>query len=196
MMYQQMLAFFTVIMATLVIVGILFTQFTTKMIEDNTYHQLNRYAVAAWLKRRCASRLMTVLAYLDTKGLETDASLLEQQQNISFTLYNDERKLVYPETQAKETANVTDAEWAQLKQHKIIQKRGAKQANPADNSAANTMDVMKPFFDNQNKLIAVVVTRANVSTVADNMDMLRKNLLIAFLVSVVVAVMLSFICHN
>jgi len=55
------------------------------------------------------------------------------------------------------------------------------------------MDVMKPFFDNQNKLIAVVVTRANVSTVADNMDMLRKNLLIAFLVSVVVAVMLSFI---
>lgn len=35
-MYQQMLAFFTVIMATLVIVGILFTQFTTKMIEDNT----------------------------------------------------------------------------------------------------------------------------------------------------------------
>lgn len=192
MMYQQMLAFFTVIMATLVIVGILFTQFTTKMIEDNTYHQLNRYAVAVAEEAMRFKADDGSFAYFDTKGLETDASLLEQQ-NISFTLYNDERKLVYPETQAKETANVTDAEWAQLKQHKIIQKRGAKQANPADNSAANTMDVMKPFFDNQNKLIAVVVTRANVSTVADNMDMLRKNLLIAFLVSVVVAVMLSFI---
>ncbi|WP_259716273.1 sensor histidine kinase [Weissella confusa] len=191
MMYQQMLAFFTVIMATLVIVGILFTQFTTKMIEDNTYHQLNRYAVAV-AEEAMRFKADDGFAYFDTKGLEMDASLLEQQ-NISFTLYNDERKLVYPETQAKETANVTDAEWAQLKQHKIIQKRGDKQANPADNSAANTMDVMKPFFDNQNKLIAVVFTRANVSTVADNMDMLRKNLLIAFLVSVVVAVMLSFI---
>jgi signal transduction histidine kinase len=189
-MYQQMLAFFTVIMATLLIVGILFTQFTTRMIEKDTYKQLNRFSVAVAEEALRFKAGSGDFAYFDTKGLDTDAALLEQQ-NISFTMFDSHKHRVYPTSTASLMADITAKQWTQLKKHKIVHTR-TNNVDPAD-AASNTMGVMKPFFDNKNKLIAVVVARSNISMVDDNLDMLRKNLLIAFLVAVIVAVMLSFI---
>ncbi|MCM0583291.1 HAMP domain-containing histidine kinase [Weissella diestrammenae] len=191
MMYQQMLAFFTVIMAALLIIGVLFTQFTTKMVEDNTYRQLNRFSVAIAEEAMRYKADTGDFAYFDTRGLDIDLSLLEEQ-NMSFTVYDGDENVVYPTATKAVHSNITASQWRKLKNHKIVHTR-VDAANKANKEESNTMGVMKPFFDNKNRLIAVVVTRANVSTVDDNMDMLRKNLAIAFLVAGIVAVMLSFI---
>jgi len=191
MMYQQMLAFFTVIMAALLIVGVLFTQFTTKMVEDNTYKQLNRFAVAIAEEAMRYKAGNGDFAYFDTRGLDIDLSLLEEQ-NMSFTLYDGSEKVIYPTSGSSVRANITASQWKKLNDHKIVHTR-VDASDKANKEDSNTMGVMKPFFDNKDQLIAVVVTRANVSTVDDNMDMLRRNLAIAFLVAGIVAVMLSFI---
>ncbi len=45
-LYQQLLAFWIVILVTLVTLGITFTQMTKQTIEENNYHQLFGYADA------------------------------------------------------------------------------------------------------------------------------------------------------
>lgn len=186
LMYQQMLAFLTVTITALAIVGVLFTQFTTKMVEDNAYSQLNRFAIAVAEETMRFEESDGSFAYFETTELDTDSSLLKVQ-GIDFTLYGADQQAVYPHTDKVATAKITDAEWQSLKNHKIIQKRSA------DSDSARTLDVIKPFFDKNNKLIAVVVAREATSSVSDNLIMLRKNLLVAFLISTLAVIMLSFI---
>lgn len=181
-----MLAFFVVIVASLTIVAVLFSQFTTRMVEDNTYSQLNRFAVAVAEGALQFDANDGSFRTFDTENLESDSSLL-RMQDINFTVYNANRDVVYPTSSHGTTVKIQDSEWNNLTNHRIIQKRSG------DTADGRTLDVMKPFFDRNGHLIAVVVTRESISTVADNLVMLRKNLLVAFVISILVVVMLSFI---
>ncbi|WP_027699460.1 sensor histidine kinase [Weissella oryzae] len=186
LMYQQVLAFLTVTITALAIVGVLFTQFTTKMVEDNAYSQLNRFAVAIAEETMRFEEASGNFAYFDTSNLKTESTLLKVQ-GISFTLYGADQRTIYPTKERINTVKITNDEWQSLKNHKIIQKQSA------DERGARTLDVIKPFFDKKDRLVAVVVAREATSSVSDNLVMLRKNLFVAFLISTIAVIMLSFI---
>ena len=47
-LYQQLLAFWGVIILIILIVGTSFTQLTKKTMQDTNYEQLRGYAISAW----------------------------------------------------------------------------------------------------------------------------------------------------
>lgn len=118
-LYQQLLAFFSMIIIIVLIVGISFTQLTKQTIEENNYQQLFGYA---------ESVEKTTQTYADTfPNLNQDqafqnALLLTEQvlseQNVNFVFIDRNERTIYPTNPSLLDFDITSAQWKNLSQGK------------------------------------------------------------------------------
>ena len=86
-----MLAFFGVIMTTIVIVGIAFTQYSTKTAYNNTWDQLEGYASVIEREAFKQGSQATL-----SKQFIDDSQAILSQQRVSFNFFNAQNEMVYP----------------------------------------------------------------------------------------------------
>lgn len=206
LIYRQMLGFFAVILTLIVIVGILFINVTNRMLYTNTWKQLQSYSDSLIEDSMRYDTSTKQFEGFTTVPLENNAQLL-QRQNVHFTIYESKNKVIY--SSSNYTAVLKASDWKKLKAGKTIHKmmerpvkpNGAKIVtnNATKNSTRKTTsgrplmtDVIRPYFY-KGKLVAVVSIGSFVSDIQGNMQQIRENLWIAFVVSTLVALILSYI---
>lgn len=190
LMYQQMLGFFAAITIILVLLGVSYTQMTRHMVYSNTWNSLEKYSnsLIEQSLRISADNAQTV--NFDTTALENSEQLL-QNQAVSVTIYSATNKIVFPANVYQQAINQTD--WRKLNRNQIIHKVvDRRMRNKNGRVTPAVTEVMKPYFYNH-KLVAVVVMGAFVSDINTNINQINHNLIRALLVSVLVAVVASYI---
>ena len=190
LMYQQMLGFFAAIMIILIIMGVSYSQMTRHMVYSNTWNSLEKYSNSLIEQSLRISSQDGNAVNFDTTALENSEQLL-QNQAISTTIYSASNKVVFPASVYQQSIKQTD--WKKLKNNQIIHKVVYRRVRNKDGRVSPAMtEVMKPYFYNH-KLVAVVVMGAFVSDINTSVNQINRNLIRALLVSIVVAIVASYI---
>jgi len=184
LIYQWMLAFFGVIMTTIVIVGIAFTQYSTKTAYNNTWDQLEGYASVIEREAFKQGSQATL-----SKQFIDDGRAILSQQHVSFNFFNAQNEMVYPTPDAN--VSVKKKYWKHLKNGQVQRLSMSSDARQF-NTTQEQLVVFKPVFYN-NKLIYVIGVASSLQNVKSSLVTMRKNLLIAFLLSTIGGILLSYI---
>lgn len=190
LMYQQMLGFFAAITIILVLLGVSYTQMTRHMVYSNTWNSLEKYSNSLIEQSLRISSNDDKSVNFDTTALENSERLL-QNQAMSVTIYSSTNKIVFPANLYQQSINKKD--WQKLQKNKIIHKVVDRRVRNKNGRISPAMtEVMKPYFYNH-KLVAVVVMGAFVSDINTNINQINHNLIRALLVSILVAIVASYI---
>lgn len=185
-----MLGFFAAIMIILIIMGVSYSQMTRHMVYSNTWNSLEKYSNSLIEQSLRISSQDGDAVNFDTTALENSEQLL-QNQAISTTIYSASNKVVFPASVYQQSIKQTD--WKKLKNNQIIHKVVDRRVRNKDGRVSPAMtEVMKPYFYNH-KLVAVVVMGAFVSDINTSVNQINRNLIRALLVSIVVAIVASYI---
>ncbi|KIS02968.1 sensor histidine kinase [Paucilactobacillus wasatchensis] len=205
LIYRQMLGFFAVILTLIVVLGLLFINVTSRMLYTNTWKQLQSYSDSLIEDSMRYDSATKQFEGFTTVPLENNAELL-QRQNVHFTIYRTKKELIY--SSSNYTAKITNADWKKLKAGKTVHKMMDRPTKPNGNLKPKTTsnqssgtkstsrplmtDVIRPYFY-KGKLVAVVSIGSFVSNIQTNLQQIRENLWIAFIVSSLIALILSYI---
>lgn len=186
-LYQQLLAFWIVILVTLVTLGITFTQMTKQTIEENNYHQLFGYADAVVEEindNMPADSLETAIQ----NSLNRSEAMLNQQ-NVHFTFITDSKEVLYPTRPEKQISFPFNNFWKQL--HAGQQQQVTASKNIYGEEEA-TSYAMIPFNLDNDFYGALIVTQS-AQNVKNSVTEFTNNLLKGFVLSVIVALVISFL---
>lgn len=205
LIYRQMLGFFAVILTLIVIVGVLFINVTSRMLYTNTWKQLQSYSDSLIEDSMRYDTATQQFEGFTTVPLENNAQLL-QRQNVHFTIYSAKDKVIY--SSSNYSAVLTSADWKKLKAGKTIHKMEDRLSRPTNQQQSSQKpkkssstksssrplmtDVLRPYFY-KGKLVAVVSIGSFVSDIQGNMQQIRSNLWIAFVISSLIALVLSYL---
>lgn len=187
LLYQQMLAFLGVIMVTLSVVSILFIQSTTNTVWENSFDQLEQYTSV--LKDRSFTKVNATTYMINTQFLN-DAEEILDQQHVHFIIYNADNQAMYPNERSRASRPIDASDWAELKKGNAVSIRELAR-NPADGSQQSMTIYYKPVFLS-GKLLFVVGAFAPVEQIQTSIGKTERNILIAFILSMLAAVFISY----
>lgn len=197
-LYQQLLAFWVIIVMMILIVGVSFTQFTKRTMEENNYQQLFRYADSVRENAELISDNFPNMT--DGEALGVYLRLTEQvlsNQAVRFYFVDTDRIVNYPNDEHGDLDfNVSDQEWKQLMNGNKIQITKKSNFSGADVRTAYAMvpytvpkivngEVQEAFYG------ALIVTQP-VSNLEKSLEPTTTNLLKGFMISSIVAVFISY----
>ncbi|MBO0422970.1 two-component sensor histidine kinase [Enterococcus plantarum] len=194
-LYQQLLAFWGVIILIILIVGTSFTQLTKKTLQDNNYEQLRGYAISAWKAKDSINRLPGMT---DQDIWNTSFSLFEgflSNQDVQFVFYDRDMKVQYPlNTEKKIDDSVIKENWAALMEGQ--QEYATINKDIYGNNHISSY-VMMPVSQtnvqsNENVIIGALVITQPAKNVSDSMDAITANLFKGFIISSIVGLILSY----
>ncbi|AYW48245.1 two-component sensor histidine kinase [Tetragenococcus osmophilus] len=187
-LYQQLLAFWVVILVTLVTLGISFTQMTKQTIEENNYRQLFGYADA--VVEEINDNLPTYsLESVTRDSLNRSESMLNQQ-NVHFTFITDDREVLYPASPEKPISfPFNDNYWENLR---AGQQQQVTASTNIFGDEEDTSYAMIPF-NLDNEFYGALIVTQSAQNVSDSVAEFTNNLLKGFLLSIIVALIISFL---
>lgn len=187
MIYQQMLAFLGVILVSLGLVGILLIRSTTNSVWDNSFSQLEEYTDVL------ADQAVNKNTYvINTPFLQNSEAILAKQ-NVHFMIYNAQNKVRYPDLNGMSNQNsraIPKKTWDKLKQGTSVALPELA-TNPRNGKQQSLTVYYKPVFLIQ-KLLFVIAAFAPVDNVQSAIRQTDHNLLIAALLSIIVAIIVSY----
>lgn len=190
LIYQQMLAFFAVIMTTLFVVGLSFIQFTDKMVYDNTWDQLEGYADSLMQQAMTVDKTTNRYTGLQVNMLRNSEAVLAKQK-VHFAVFNEKNKMIYPAVNPRLSGQLDQTDWRRLKQGKRIYRKSDHGTNVL-NKRQEMTDVLVPYFYN-GQLKAVISVGALVANVHASISKIERNLFTALLISSIAAIILSYL---
>ena len=122
-LYQQLIAFWTVIAITFILTGFAFIQLTRHTIEQNNYQQLYGYAKAV---ERISKSFNNVFAgdqsqyQMIQNALNLSEAVLNQQ-SVNFVFVNSDQEVLYPAANNSVKLPITKKQWQQLTQGQVQQ---------------------------------------------------------------------------
>lgn len=193
-LYQQLLAFWGVIILIILIVGTSFTQLTKQTLQDNNYEQLRGYAISAWKTKDSITRLPGMT---DQDIWNTSFSLFEgflSNQDVQFVFYDRNMQVQYPlNTQHKLDNSVIKENWDALmegqQEYATINKDIYGNKNM---SSYVMMPVSTTNAQNENIIIGALVITQPAKNVSDSVDAITANLFKGFIISSIVGLILSY----
>ncbi|KRM72992.1 sensor histidine kinase [Lacticaseibacillus brantae] len=188
LIYQQMLAFLGVILVTLAVISILFIRSTTNTVWENNFTQLEQYTEV--LKNNSLVQVGDNQFMINSNFIATSENVL-QDQHVHFIIYNSKNTAVYPTNSSRTPRGIDDDDWAQLKKGNAVSVRELAR-NPADGSQQSMTIYYKPVFLS-GKLLFVISAFAPVETIQTAIGKTEHNLLIGFLLSMLAAIIVSYI---
>ena len=118
LLYQQMLAFFAVIITLVLVFGALFLNFTSDMVYKNTWTQLEGYSDSLMSESMVLKTADSKTEFnLNLNNLRNAESILKTQ-NVRFTIYTKKSKIIYPYNAVQD--NITKEQWAQLEKGEVV----------------------------------------------------------------------------
>lgn len=180
--YQQMLAFFAVMTTLLIILAILFLQFAKQSIYNETEQQLYGYAEAL------------IEGNLQEEQLD-EARFVLQNQNVGISVFNRKNEMTYPTVKGDYKSDITAEDYQKLKEGKRLS-LSVHDTDFVGNQVEVAL-VYLPFFSQEDQNFAGFVgISAPISYVKANLAELRNNLFIAFLCSMIGAIVIGFFFAN
>ncbi|KRK78695.1 sensor histidine kinase [Companilactobacillus nodensis] len=197
LIYQNMLSFLIVILTTLGIILYSVTSTSTTSEYNRTYKDLESYA----------GNLEKIALKTDSKtgqihnitgdNIKTVEQVLSDK-NVQFAIFDYQNDQVYPTPPTNVKLHLKQSYWNKLKQGKTIrniQKPESSEGNPRLSNKKDNLSyvyVLTPWFQN-GKLIAAVWAGSDVSQLQTNIGELNKRLYFALLISLLAAIILSFL---
>ncbi|ETY73706.1 sensor histidine kinase [Lactiplantibacillus fabifermentans] len=209
LIYQQMLAFFAVIITVIVVLGFAFIRTTKTMIYSNSWQQLQQYATSIEKEAiRYNTNTKKVVGF--NQQFLSDATAILRDQHIHFSVYDANKKVVYPNALGLNSMpggsfynpSISKSDWKKLKNNKTITQRphvtfkSRSHDRPVNTPALRTIDVLVPLFYKTNgtkKFVGAISIGSFEQTLQANEQQIENNLFIALLVSGIAALLLSYI---
>lgn len=187
--FQQMMAFLAVTVATLLIVGLVFIQFTRDSVYRTKWHSLQEYAdsifqQAVVLDPQDSS--VTTVRVDQLMGMER----LLNNQHIHFTIYTENGERVsYPNDNT--ATQISKKQWRELNKGNILRQESRMAVGQVKHRITMT-ELKKPYFDRQGKLICVIAVGSPLANVQADIQQVQKNLLVTFGLAILVAIVASY----
>lgn len=187
--FQQMMAFLMVTLSTLLIIGLVFIQFTTDSVYRNKWHSLQEYSDSIFQQ---SVVLDTETA--DVKNVQVDQlqgiEKLLQNQHIHFTIFTpDGNTISYPTRNT--SPQLTKSQWKRLQKGTTLKLKSNITLN--DNQRSITMTEMyKPYFNRSGELVCVISVGSPLANVQADIQKVQKNLLMTFGFAILVAIVASY----
>ncbi|MFK4565588.1 ATP-binding protein [Enterococcus sp. UD-01] len=194
-LYQQLLAFWGVIILIILIVGTSFTQLTKKTMQDTNYEQLRGYAISAW---RSKDSINPLPGMSDQDIINTSFHLFEgflSSQDVQFVFLNRDMEIQYPEN-ADKTIDKTliKANWKGLMSGNEEYVTVNKDIYGEKNMSSYVMlPVLANSQSGENTIVGALVISQPAKNVSDSVSAITANLFKGFIISSIVALMLSYL---
>ncbi|NLM65956.1 MAG: HAMP domain-containing histidine kinase [Enterococcus sp.] len=189
-LYQQLMAFWLVILVTLLTSGFAFIQLTKQSMETNNYRQLFGYAEAVTEVSKVISDSFSLQDWNNViKRSLAISEVTLNQQGVNFVFVNNEGLVTYPENNNQPIKfQLPNETWEQLK-------AGEQQQFTADRDIFGNKEltayVMVPFNLNNQFFGALVVTQI-AHNIQDTVNEFTMNLFKGFAISGFLAVVISY----
>ncbi|ALS00539.1 histidine kinase [Enterococcus silesiacus] len=194
-LYQQLLAFWGVIILIILIVGTSFTQLTKKTMQDTNYEQLRGYAQSAWKTKDSINRYPGMS---DQELLNMSFTLSESvlsKQDVQFVFIDREMAIQYPvNTEKKLDYSLIESKWDNLmagqQEYTTIDKDiyGNKQMSSYVMLPVTQTNIQSK----ENTIIGALVITQPAKNVSDSVDAITANLFKGFIISSIVSLILSY----
>lgn len=198
-LYQQLLAFWGVIVLIILIVGVSFTQFTRRTIQDNNYSQLFSYADSVNSIAESFHEQGSLNSFND--ALNVTETLLSNQ-GVKFLFITADNKVIYPTTGADEEEiqfELTDDQWESLKDGNKLRetyKKDISGTNQATSYAMVPYNVKRwnpvTAESEEESFYGVLVISQPAQNVEESVKSMTVNLFKGFIFSSIVAVIISY----
>lgn len=187
--FQQMMAFLAVTVATLLIVGLVFIQFTRDSVYRTKWHSLQEYADSIFQQSVVLDpqdSSVTTVRVDQLMGMER----LLNNQHIHFTIYTENGERVsYPNDNT--TTQISKKQWRELNKGNILRQESRMAVGQVKHRITMT-ELKKPYFDRQGKLICVIAVGSPLANVQVDIQQVQKNLLVTFGLAILVAIVASY----
>lgn len=186
-LFQQMIAFWAIILTILIVVGVSFTQFTKRTILTNTYDQMQAYADSI------QENSQEDPSMLNNSLLLTELAL--KNQNINFFYINADKVVEYPsEKQGQEVNFISKQNWKKVKKGEGI---STSVEFTTSNNKMHMAMVLKPLFvfnkaTNESQFYGAIAVLQPTSNIENSMSGLTENLFKAFLISSIFSLIFSY----
>lgn len=175
--YQQMLAFLFVMLTLLVIMTIIFLEFTRNTAYEDTEELLFGYAEAL------------VDGDLQEDQLE-NAQFVLQNQEVVITVFNGDNRMVYPDTSVPYSSGISESNFSQLMNGERITL--SFQDKDFFGNQIEVALVYLPFFSqNSGDFAGFIGVSSPISDIEERLTEMRSNLFSAFLFSSAGAILLG-----
>lgn len=194
-LYQQLLAFWGVIILIILIVGTSFTQLTKKTMQDTNYEQLRGYAISAWKTKDSINRFPGMT---DQDIWNTSFHLFEgflSNQDVQFVFYDRKMVVRYPlNTEKKLDDSVIKENWTDLMEGQEEYTTIGKDIYGNQHMSSY---VMMPVTQtntqsNENSIIGALVITQPAKNVSDSVNAITANLFKGFIISSIIGLILSY----
>ena len=177
--YQQMLAFFAVVMTVLIILGFSFLQFARNTAYQSTEKQLFGYAEAL------------IDEDLQTEKIENGQIILKNQ-GVSIFVFDNKDYMIYPSTTKKYVSGISDSDLNKLKNGEPLTL--SQRSTDFFGNQVDTAIVYQPFFtQNTGEFYGFIAVSAPISTIESSLKDIRNNLFSAFVFSLIGATIASYL---
>ncbi|MDM5042633.1 sensor histidine kinase [Pediococcus acidilactici] len=187
--FQQMMAFLAVTVATLLIVGLVFIQFTRDSVYRTKWHSLQEYADSIFQQSVVLDpqdSSVTTVRVDQLMGMEH----LLNNQHIHFTIYTENGERVsYPNDNT--ATQISKKQWRELNKGNILRQESRMAVGQVKHRITMT-ELKKPYFDRQGKLICVIAVGSPLANVQADIRQVQKNLLVTFGLAILVAIVASY----
>ncbi|MEI2354009.1 HAMP domain-containing sensor histidine kinase [Pediococcus acidilactici] len=187
--FQQMMAFLAVTVATLLIVGLVFIQFTRDSVYRTKWHSLQEYADSIFQQSVVLDpqdSSVTTVRVDKLMGMER----LLNNQHIHFTIYTENGERVsYPNDNT--ATQISKKQWRELNKGNILRQESRMAVGQVKHRITMT-ELKKPYFDRQGKLICVIAVGSPLANVQADIRQVQKNLLVTFGLAILVAIVASY----
>lgn len=193
-LYQQLLAFLGVIILIILIVGTSFTQLTKKTMQDTNYEQLRGYANSAWKTKDSISRDQGMT---DQEVLNYSFRLFEgvlSEQDVQFVFYDQNMDVKYPVDNEKINDSIVKSNWNKLMQGNQVYVTVDRDiyGNKKMSSYVMLPVSLTDSQTNKSSIIGALVITQPAQNVTDSVDAITANLFKGFIISSIVALILSY----
>lgn len=186
LLYQQMLAFFGVLLVAMAIISVMFIRSTSNNVWQNSFDQLEQYTDV--LTDRAVDRSTYLI---DTQFIQHSEEILKKQ-NVHFMIYDADNNARYPQfAGTPRGAAIASKYWKQLKKGESVALPELT-TNPRNGKQQSMTIYYKPVFLS-GKLLFVIAAFAPVDNIQTSIKKTEYNLFIAFLLSMLVAIVLSYL---
>ncbi|CZQ99080.1 Hypothetical protein Tpal_2322 [Trichococcus palustris] len=180
--YQQILAFFAIILITVGTMGIIFVQYITTNVYNEKEEQLFGYAESV-IKQN-----MTI------QELERGAELVTNQ-DVSFAIFNAKDEMLYPKADNKYSSGISAKDFALLEKGNRISLTHRDKGFM--NEDVSFVTVYLPLFNKDTaEFTGFIAVGSPVSGIQSKINEIHKNLWIAVFISTGLAIALSLAFAN
>ena len=191
-LYQQLLAFGGLILLILLTLGLSFTQFTRKTLEDNNYKELFGYAQSMEKNNLSLSRdirfegMSSNEIFLFAINV-TESSL--NQQDVSFVFIDKDKNVQYPDKSGKVNQHlVSNEQWRALKAGQQQKETSSKNVMGQNQT---TSYAMVPFFTD-GVIFGVLLVSQPAMNVETSVNSIVTDLFKAFIIASIIAIIVSY----